>query len=394
MRTLGCWPVTLRGVFLLIAALSAAKVVVFLTVYYSSHWIVVYDAQIGYDHSIASALRTLSTDWDGLQYQLIAQLGYSNFKGAESYAFSPVYPALIYLGSLATGSYWTSALLVTNVVSCAYPIVLLRLFGFRTALVAELFPVYVVYGMIGYSDVIALTLLSLSLLFFVRGRYLLTGIFVALAGLVFYDLLIAAIPFGAYLLLRRGRASLAEVRALRPALSVLLPPLAAGLAILGAYLASTGDAFTFFKLERMYWAVAPTNPLGQIQWVFDGRGAGSFNGITWHVYGLALDAAYWVVRNAIFEGFFFLGVLLLVRMKALAHKWPLVGYSLVVSIPLLFVQGTPVYSIPRLLLAGFPIFLAYSERVFARRLALAAYVVGSFVVACWVLATFAFGFFA
>ena len=82
---------------------------------------------------------------------------------------------------------------------------------------------------------------------------------------------------------------------------------------------------------------------------------------------------YWAVRNLLFEVFFFLGVFLLSRVKGYPWRWPLVGYSLVVSLPLLFIEGTPVYSIPRLLLAGFPIFIEYSENVFVRRWTLLLY---------------------
>jgi hypothetical protein len=392
---LGNGPLTLRNVLGLVAVLLAAKVIVFAVVYEVAHGQIPSNAEIYIlRQGLTSTLRTLSTDWDGLQYQLIAQAGYATWKGSESYAFSPVYPALIYAAHYLTGSYWTAALVVTNALSFVFPIILLRLFGFRTALIVETFPVYIVYSMIGYSDALALVFLALALLCYVRGRYLLTGVSVALAGLVLYDLFLALAAFAGYMVVQkvRGKAETAEFA--RAIISLVLPVVLAGAGVLAAYQMATGDPFTFFKLERAYWAVAATTPLGQIEWVFNGSGAGSFTGITWDVYGVALTSTYWVVRNAAFEAFFLFGIYLLARLKDCPERWLLVCYSLLFSVPLLFVQGTPVYSIPRLLLAAFPVFFGYSGKMFTRNWRVAVYVAASLLAACWVLMTFAYAFFA
>jgi hypothetical protein len=392
---LGNGSVTLRNVLGLVSALIAAKVIVFAVVYQVSHGQLPSNTEIYiFQRGVVDTWHSLSTDWDGLQYQLIAQYGYSTFKGSESYAFSPAYPSLIYAVQFLTGSYWTAALVVTNALSFVFPIILLRLFGFRTALLAELFPVYIVYTMIGYSDALALIFLALALLCFVRGRYLLTGITVAIAGLVLYDLFLAVLAFVGYMLLRKGSETVSNPQLARRILLIVLPVLLAGAGVLAAYQLATGDLFTFFKLERLYWAVAPSTPLGQIQWIYSGRGPGSFNGITWDVYGVMLTSTYWVLRNVVFEAFFLFGIYLLTRLKDCPQRWLLVCLSLVFSIPLLFVQGTPVYSIPRLLLAAFPVFFAYSSKVFTRNWLVATYAVASILAAVWVLMTFAYAFFA
>ncbi|MDA4123165.1 MAG: hypothetical protein OK456_08315 [Thaumarchaeota archaeon] len=393
---LGNGPVTKRNVAILVTVMLAAKFLVFFSFYLIANGHFPSPAvEYLVPESMTTALRTISTDWDGLIYQLISSAGYSSsFKASELYAFSPFYPAFVYVGALVTGSYWTSALVVTSLFGFIFPIVLLKIFDLRTALIAELFPVYIVYTITGYSDTLALTFLALALLCYLKGRPLLAGLASALAGLVLYDLFIAAIAFVAFaaLPLVRRRASPRQV--INAILPLALPTLVAGAAVLVVYQVATGDPFTFFKLERAYWDVALTTPVGQVQWIFNGSGPGSFTDITWYVFGVRFNSLYWVLRNALFEAFFLAGIYMLAKMRGLPQRWLLVGYSTLFTIPLLFVQGTPVYSVPRLLLAAFPVFYGYSARVLNRNWVLALYVVASLVAACWVLISFTFAFFA
>jgi len=327
-------------------------------------------------------------------------MGYTTFKGSELYAFSPFYPALTYAVHFLTGTYVSASLIVPNVLSFIFPIIVLRLFGLRAALLAETFPAYVVFSMIGYSDIIALVFLALALLLFVLQRYALAGISIGLAGFVFYDLLVVAVVFAAWILYERWfeQREQREVDShrgyARRLFALLIPVFAAGLAILTFYWISTGDPFRFFQLEHTYWGVVPTTPLGQIQWIFYGSGTGSFTDIIWNIDGVLISSAYWAIRNALFEAFFFFGIYLLVRMKDFYYRWLLVGYSSVLTVPLLFVEGTPVYSIPRLMLVAFPVFLGYSIRVVNKPWRVAFYVAFSLFSACWFLITFIYAFFA
>lgn len=385
---------TLRNVSALVCILVVAKVVTFAgTVVLIANGDHVTLGYLASPNGLSALVHAIGSDWDSVQYQLIAQNGYTTFKGSELYAFSPFYPLLIDAAYRFTGSYVNASLLVTNVLSFAFPLVLLRLFGFRTALLAETFPVYVVFSMVAYSDVLALLFLALGLLFFVERRYLLTGVMVGLAGMVFYDLFAVVIPLAACLVYWAFWRGPSLRRLVTDVGSLMLPAVACGLVILAFYWGSTGNPLEFFSLERDYWGVLPTNPVGQVVWLFQGTGAGSFVAMIWNVNGLLISSAYWAVRNVVFEAFTFFGIFLLARMKSYRYRWPMVAYSLSVSVPLLFVQGTPVYSIPRLLLAAFPAFLGYSA-VLTKPWHLASYVGFSLIAAAWVLLTFNFAFFA
>ncbi|MDG6926705.1 MAG: hypothetical protein JRN09_09165 [Nitrososphaerota archaeon] len=391
---LGEGALTRRNIAVLVSTLVAAKVAVLLgTILLIADGNVHTISYLLSPQGFVALIHGISTDWDSVQYELIARSGYNTFKGSELYAFSPLYPVLIYVAHFLTGSYWTAALLVTNALSFVFPVLVLRLFGLRPAILAETFPVYVVFSMIAYSDVLALLLLSLGLLLYVERRYLLAGLSLGLAGLVFYDLLVAGAVFLVYTVaVRQDRAGLRRLAV--SLVSLVLPVFLAGAAMLLAYWNVTGNPLLFLELEHSYWGVASTTPVGQVQWLFSGKGVGSFTGMFWYVYGLKLSSAYWAVRNLAFEAFFFLGIYLLTRTRDYPYRWLLVGYSLLLSVPLLFVEGTPVYSIPRLLLAAFPVFFGYSETVITRNWRVLAYVAASLLAACWVLLTFTFAFFA
>ncbi len=392
---LGRGPVTARNVLIVASVLVMAKVLVLLaTLYLFSGGNYETFLYLSTPRGFTSLVHAIATNWDAYLYQQIASTGYPPIRYSELYAFSPIYPALIYLGHFATGSYWTAALAVTNILGFVFPIVVLKLFDLRTALLAELFPVYLVYSMVGYSDVLALTFLSLALLAYVRKRRLLAGVLLAMAGLVFYDLLLASIAVGGYAVFRARKDGAGASTGARTAGALILPSAIAGLGVLVAYWVATGNPFTFLNLEQQLWSVGTTTPWGQVEWLYHGVGEGSFQFIPWTVLGVSLSSNYWTLRNLLFEVFFFVGAYLLSRLKDVPERWLLVSFSLLLSVPLLFVKGTPVYSIPRLLLPAFPIFLGYSRVLVNRNWKVALYALGCVLAACWVLLTFAVAFFA
>lgn len=337
-------------------------------------------------NSLVAALANL---WDAANYVKIAHFGYppySVFSPSKLYAFSPFYPALIFLGHYMTGSFLVSAFLVTNVLSFVFPLVLLRVMGFRTALLVELFPTYLVYTTVGYSDALALLFLGLAFLCFFKRRYLLTGLAISAAALVLYDLFLAILPFVIYMLLFE------KERRVRAYAGVLLPVLVAGISILAAYQITTGSPFTFFSLERSLWGVHLSNPIAQVQWLLTHNESGAIASGHYTILGLKLTSAYWLERNLLFEGFLFGGIYLLTRI-ADPRKWLYVIYSAILAIPLFFVVGTPVYSIPRLMLAAFPIFIGYSIMLRKRR-QLVVYGVLCVLASFWVILSFVYAFFA
>ena len=99
-------------------------------------------------------LHHMSIQWDSLNYQDIAEYGYINIR---LYVFSPFYPFLMKgLLSIIPQSWICGTCIVTNILSFAFPLVMYKTFGYKTALIAELFPTYLVFTTIPYSDVISL----------------------------------------------------------------------------------------------------------------------------------------------------------------------------------------------------------------------------------------------
>lgn len=293
------------------------------------------------------ALYGLGTKWDANYYELIAVHGYSS--ATAPYVFSPVYPAAIRLVYSAIGNVWVSALLVTNLLSFVFPILLYRGFGYRTALFAELFPTYLVFTTVAYSDVIALVFLAASLLFLMRGEIVRSSLAVSAAIFSFFNLA-WTLPSFLFGISRRKHA--------RGALFYAFP-IVTGCLILLWFKLGTGGYFSFFRLEAP-WGAGFANPVAQALYLLCAQGQGSFTCEPWVVLGIGLPPFYWLVRNALFEAFYLFGALYLLRTGS-RHRVFLSAYCISVSVPLLFVVGVPALSVPRLLLPAFPVFLGYSS---------------------------------
>lgn len=265
------------------------------------------------------------------------------------------------------GTAWASALLVTNSLSFVFPILVYKTFGYRTALLAELFPTYLVFTTVAYSDVIALVLLALSLMFLMKDRLLKSSIALSGAIMTFFNL---AWTLPSFLLAPEWRAS-------RKLLFCSFPFVAGGLILLW-FKVETGDYLSLLRLESP-WGVGIANPLAQAYYLLCIGGQGSFTCQNWEVLGISLTPTYWLVRNLAFEAFYLIGALYLLKTQA-KFKVFLSAYCVSVTIPLLFFVGVPAMSVPRLLLPAFPVFVGYSNLLKGRRL------VGIYFVVCLALA--------
>lgn len=98
-------------------------------------------------------------NWDFVHFQSIAQNGYVQI---TDYAFAPLYPALLRLLTMVGLPSWGAGFALTNTFSFLFPLILKKVYGFRVALLAELFPIYLVYGLVPYSDMLTLTFLVLA----------------------------------------------------------------------------------------------------------------------------------------------------------------------------------------------------------------------------------------
>lgn len=158
-----------------------------------------------------------------------------------------------------------------------------------------------------------------------------------------------------------------------------------GGAIIVAFWVFTGSPFTFFDVERKYWDAYFANPICQAKWVLN-------HDFSLHIFPwFQLSPLVYLVRNYLFVTFYILGAILLYKRT---RNFFLTAYSLSVIIPLLFLNGWPSFSLPRLLLPAFPSLLGYADLVFKRKVFFLLYFSISLFLTFFFTRWQALGFFA
>jgi hypothetical protein len=296
-------------------------------------------------------LFSMSTRWDSAWIQAIAQYGYTNPNVAvhsptssallfpNAFAFSPFYPSLTAGLASAVGSYWVSALLIPNALSFVVPYVLYRAFGFRVALLAEMFPTYLVFTTIPYSEALTVLFLALAIALAMRQKVFSSSAAVSLGVLSAFN---AAFVLPSFVL--------AFARNRRRTIPFFVLPVVAGLLILAWFQIVSGSYSTYFGIEATHWHVSLASPFQQAAYLLQ-EGTKSLG--FWPIPG------GWLTRNLPFEAFYVLGVLLFLLVRT-ENRGFLGAFSLSVIVPLFFVVGGPALSVPRLLLPAFPVFVSYS----------------------------------
>lgn len=361
-----------KSILLLAAVLAAAKITTFLPLFLLSHI------------SLASFLHKLGTEWDSNFYDKIAQLGYNGASkpGSDNaYAFSPVLPSMIAAVEPLTGSYWSAGLIIVNAFSFLFPIIVLKISNFRTALIAELFPVYLVFSTLNYADAMTLFFLAFSLYFLLRRRmYFFTGVFLALAVLTSYAVILTVPIFAARIIFdKRQPVSRTIATKLKDLGRFVLPIVVVSLSIAAFFLVETGSLWTFFNVEKNAgWDVTFITPIQQVQFLLSGW----FTGFKWSIMGFLIPRIWWVLRNIGFEAFYIAGVvLILMKRSHLLDRLFLSGMALAIMIPLYFVGGVAAASVPRLLLPAFPVLFGYSAGLLRGSRSIALYCALCLVIA-------------
>lgn len=352
---------TKREIIRILAALAIGKLVVLLAVF-------LVDRSTGF-------LQVMNTRWDSLIFESIATQGYTQ---SSYYAFSPLYPALIKGLGLVVPHAWVSGLIITNVVSFVFPLILYRTFGYRTALMAAVFPTYLVFTTISYSDVITLVFLALSIMFMLQERVIASSAAVSLAIFDSFHLT-WTLPAYAYAVLRKKRVGLWR------------SPLSLSWQGYSYYFGSKSGQATTCRISRSKAVSGESislRRLGQMKWILNGW----LTSQPWEIFGFSLPPTYWLARNLLFEVFYLVGAFLILKTSD-KHKVFLFVYTLVAIIPLLLMTGTPAISIPRLLLPAFPVFYAYAT-VMKREKYYLVYLVLCLVLAAWVSVSQTYSFFA
>ncbi len=306
-------------------------------------------------------LQNLAYRWDGEHFIRIAERGYTNI---ASYAFAPFYPYLIRLVSYLGLSTWLSALIISNVFSIIFLILLGRVYGWRIAWMILAFPTIALYTTVAYSESVALAFLAASIHEYRRGRMFLASTFIVIGAFARYALAWAGIILVLIVIARRRIKEVVEV---------IAPVIIGTIAILAWFKHSAGTYTVYFEAEK-YWAAGMGTPIDQIKWLEEGPILWQFGTLR----GIPTPPLIYIVRNYLFLLLPLIGGIIGLYRKDSNITGFEMSYSLLNNIILFTITGVPSISIPRLLAPSFPLLVPIYKIAYRSKLALAILLVGSF----------------
>ncbi len=267
----------------------------------------------------ANPLLSALANWDGAAYLDIARTGYAGLDPSYA-AYFPLYPLLMSAGGLLGGgdAFIVVGLLVSNAACLAAAMLLPRLarddepgLGLRAASYLLVFPTTIFLSAL-YADSLFIALAVASALAAKRSRWWASGSLAALSALTRPFGILAAVPLAVALWQSRGSAGA------RPALALLLPPLALGMWV--AYLYSvTGDPLAI--VHGYTSGFTPRQPLQAFTDLLDP----SVYGFPWFVAGLfalfvALTVLCWRRTSAMLAAYATLMMLVIGAAGSLASS--------------------------------------------------------------------------
>jgi hypothetical protein len=298
-------------------------------------------------------LHDLASKWDGEHYLCIARQGYvppSFYHNAgqdfpqvcNSIHFGSLFPLAINL----FGGGDPGALLASNLASLAAVAVVAWHWGRRPALFLALFPSWLVFGSVGYSESLYVLLAALALAFLERPRrQVAAGAASALAMATRYlggpPLLLASLPWGAW-------------RAPRRYLALFLVAVS-GLAFVLGFWWYTGRIEGYVFAQRS-WGGSIGWPWDHFDWLLHGWFTTEGGTIAQGNLG-PIDYA---VRDLLFCVPVVWGLTVVFRRPA---SRPSAVYSLTIFAIALFTSGLPAAGLPRHILGAFPAIAALGDRL-------------------------------
>jgi hypothetical protein len=294
--------------------------------------------------------------WDAVWFIRIAEHGYQTVKSA---AFFPLYPGLVHVLSYMTRSALVAGVLISLAAGGFAAVALNKiarpLIGDRgardTVLYLALFPLAFVFTAV-YSDGLFLALSAAAFLAALRDRPWLAG---TLGGLAVGTRLI-----GIALLPALAMVIWSQRRSLRALVPLTLLPAAVGLVAL-YFQWQLGDAGALFHGQSYFWErhAATLGPLGGLWDAAKAAATGTADSVRAHDPTGTLNAFYFLLLLAAFA----LTWVAWRRLGASFGVYSVTYLAVILSVP---GRDLPLVSIPRFLIADFPLFLALAALTLER----------------------------
>ncbi len=225
-------------------------------------------------------LLALGYQWDSRHFLAIVEGGYpANPDDSLLYAFAPLYPMLVSMVGWLTNDIILSAVLVSNVFYFAsilsfYKVARLY-FDYDRACIASLllgiFPTYLVYGTLAYSEAPYIFFATSSWFYFRDASYNLSSVLITLAILTRYiGIVILGIYFliGFWRLISRDVAIDVQTNDLKAVLWFIVPAMSV-IALFFSFQYLTGNFFIVVTAHGRF-DDSLTTPVHQFFWFFDG----------------------------------------------------------------------------------------------------------------------------
>jgi len=334
-------------------------------------------------------LLALANRWDSHHFLEIARNGYPS--GVENdilFAFAPVYPWMIAMVNQAMGNLYLSGVLVSNVfyfLSIIAFYVVARMYmdyekSCLLALVFGLFPTYLTYGTLAYSEAPFIFFAIASWYFFKKEQYLPCAIFTTLAILTRYISGLLVLIYGVIILsnlIDKYKEEKSFLKAFDFQLLWFAIPAVCVSAVFLYFQSLTGSFFVAFD-SHIFFGDSLSTPYHQFIWFFEGYFTEINPGV---------DPFLLMLQRYMFTIPFLILALILLKDDAELGLYGVLFMWITLSM-----EGISGIASPRIMLSAWVAFFAFKGRMSS-----ALYIVLSvmfFFVGVWVMYQFQLTFFA
>ncbi len=372
--------------------LSCMAVIIFSKLLVVNHVITMCEEELvvftGYVNGVDPVLLALGRQWDSMHFVNIASNGYPiGVSNHILYAFAPLYPSMITLLGGVIGDYYISGIIVSNTfyfmsLVVFYHVARLymnRVCAYIATTLFAIFPTYLVYGTVAYTEPVALFFAISSWYFFYRERYLPASVLLTLAILTRYVFMLIVPIYGLFMLTRdidgTEKRNIEWLNIDWRVLYLLIPTVS--LFVLFKYFESlTGDFFIIFN-SHVFFGDSLKTPIDQFDWFF----TGFFTRIN------NLDPVQTMLERYVFTLPF--SVLVLSLFRKSKDLWVYGGVMMWITMSTVGISGI---ASPRIMLSAWVAFLRFDERIpyYLYILFIPLFI----VTGLWVMTRFLTGFFA